>query len=156
VLELRPKAWYSWDFRVLDGETEIAYLDRHWLRERASFTLDGAAYEVRRTSTKRGTFVLERDGHPIAEAEKPSAWFRTLEIRAGPEHWVLKPASALRREFRLLRGGLDLGSIYPTSVLGRTTIVELSDQVPRPLQVFLACLVQILWKRSADRAAAGS
>lgn len=104
MLTLTPKAWYSWDFRILEGDVEIVLLDRHWFRERASFTMDGSTYAVRRASIVRGTFVLERDGRTIAEAKKTSAFRRAFDVQAGPERWVLMAKSAFRREFALFRG----------------------------------------------------
>lgn len=140
---------------VENGEA-VAYLDRHWIRERASFSLEGSEYAIQRTSVARGTFVLERDGRPIAEAEKPSVFRRAFEVRAGPERWRLEATSLLGREFRVVRGGLELGTIRPVSVIRREARVELPESVPRPLQIFVACLVLVLWKRRADSAAAGS
>jgi hypothetical protein len=155
MLTLEPKAWYSWDFRVLDGDEEIAFLDRSWVRERLEFTLDGESFAVRRTSVVRGTFVLEREGEVLAEAGKKSVFRRAFDLAVGPERWVLEAVSPLRREFRLLRGGLELGSVRPVSILRRRAMIDLPEAVPIPLQVFVSCLVLVLWKRSAD-AASGS
>ena len=154
MLTLRPKAWYSWDFRILKEGREIALLDQHWMRERASFTLDGSKYQIRRTSFLRSTFDFTKDGQVIATASKPKRLRRELEVRAGHERWTLRAVSAFRREFELVRGGLRIGGVEPESAFRRAGTADFPDLIPLPLQIFLACLVLLLWKREADAAAA--
>ena len=154
TLKLRPRAFYSWDFDVLSGDRQIAFLDRHWIRERATFSLEGATYAIRRTSVLRSSFVFEKDGRVIAQATKPSRLRREFEIQAGPERWILRAVSMFRREFELVRGGLRIGTMKPDSAFRRAATADFPDLVPLPLQVFVACLVLVLWKRDADRAAA--
>ena len=154
MLEIVPKSWFSWDFRVLDGGRELTVIDRAWLRERGTFVVDGLQYEVRRTALTRSTFALEQGGVLIAEATKPSAFLRSFEMTAGREYYTLKAASPFRREFQLYRDTTLLGSIRPNSVLGRSATVSLSESVPLPLRLFTVFLVLILWKRASDAAAA--
>lgn len=155
-LTLRPRRWFSWDFRVLAGDEDIALIDGHWLRERASFTLGDETFEVRRTSVMRGTFVLERSGEPLAEATKGSALRRAFDVRVGAERYELRAVSIFRREFRLFRGGIPVGVIRPVSAFRREAIAQLPDRMPLPVQLFLLFLVRVLWKRASDAAAGGS
>lgn len=71
-LRIIPQDWLSWDFRVLEGGVELAVIDKPWLRERGTITIDGKTYTFARTSVLRGTFTLEHDGKVLAEAVKPS------------------------------------------------------------------------------------
>lgn len=155
-LTLIPKSWVSWDYRVLWEDREIAQLDRSWIRERASFTLDGEQYEARRTSLVRGTFVLERAGRVEAEAVKPSLFRRAFDIRVGAVPYRLETVSAFRREFRVLRVGVQAGRVRPASLFRRTLVAELQATIPLPVQLFLTFLVLVLWKRQQEAGAAGS
>jgi hypothetical protein len=151
MLTLIPKSWLSWDFRIEDDGREIAFIDRDWFRERATFAVDGAAYDVRRTSVVQGTFTLERGGVEIARAQKTSAFRRAFEIEtADHERYELRAASTFRREFQLTRGGVPVGSISPVSMFGRTATAHLPETVPRPVQLFMLFLVLVLWKRRSD------
>ncbi|MFW5952078.1 MAG: hypothetical protein ACOCVZ_08195 [Gemmatimonadota bacterium] len=156
MLTLEPRAWYSWDFRVMDGGREVAFLDRRVLREQASFALSGDRYTARRTSLARGTFVLEGPTGVLARATKTGIFRREFEVEAGPERWLLRAVSPLTREFQLLRDGVLLGTVQPVAILRRRARLDLSDAVPAPLQVFVAFLVLVLWKRAADAAVGGS
>lgn len=89
----------------------------------------------------------------IAEAVKPSMPRRAFELRHGTERYRLEPEAALRRDFRLVRGGLPVGLIRPTSTFRRGGAARLPAPVPRPVQLFVVMLVLILWNRDAAAAA---
>ena len=153
-LTLVPASWFSWDFRVLDeGGAEVAVIDRHSFRERASFLVGGREHTVRRTSVLHGTFVLEESGRVLAEATKPSSFRRLFELAAGPNRYTLRAVSAMRREFELVSGGTPVGRIKPVSAFGRKATAEFTSDIPRELQLFVVFLVLVLWKRAQDAAA---
>jgi hypothetical protein len=152
MLKLIPKNWFSWDFRVLQGGHEIALIDRHWYQERASYTLAGRTYDVRRTSLLHGTFVLEHASMVLALATKPSAFQRAFDITIGADQYRLEAASVGRREFHLLQGGVKVGSVRPDSFLRRSATAQMPAQLPQEVQLFLIFLVLTLWKRAADAA----
>ena len=155
TLLLTPTRWFTWDFRVTANGRDIAVIDRHWYRERASFSLDGTSFTIRRTALLRSTFVLERagTGAVIAEASKPSAFLRTFEVTAGGKQLTLRAVSAFRREFHLFDGAAWIGRIRPVSAFRRTATAEFPETMPLELQLFVTFLVLVLWKRQADRAA---
>src|SRR5262245_16716675 len=152
MLKLVPKNWFSWDFRVLQGGQEIALIDRHWFQEKASYSLAGRTYEVRRTSVLHGTFVLEHANMVLALANKPSAFHRAYDITIGAEQYRLEAAAVARREFHLLQGGVTVGSVRPDSFLRRSATAQLPAKLPQEVQLFLIFLVLNLWKRAADAA----
>ena len=149
MLSLQPIAWYSWSFRILEGDREVARLDRSAFRERATFSLEGSQYEMRRTSLTLGTFVLERDGRLLAEATKPSAFRREFEVVAEKGPFRLQAASWFRREFLLLQGSSRLGSVKPDSAFGRAATADFPTTIPLPVRLFLVFLVLVLWQRAA-------
>ena len=152
VLTLKPKGWLSWDFHIIENGEEVAFIDRHWFHERATFSVDGRFYDIQRTRLLRSTFVLTQSNVIIAEADKPSAFRRTFVISAGAEEYTLEAGSAFQRRFDLLNGDRLVGTVRPTSVLRRTGVAELPETIPRPIQLFIVFLVLILWKRQADAA----
>ena len=155
MLTVIPKSWLSWDFHVTEDGQAVALIDRHWFRERASFSVDGKSYDVRRTSVMHGTFVLEHSGRVVAEARKRSAFRRSFDISSGGNRYTLEAVSAFGREFRLLRGGTPAGRIRPVSMLRRTATAVFPEAMPREVQLFVVFLVLVLWKRAADAAASG-
>ncbi len=150
-LEIIPHSWFSWDFRVLENGVERAVIDKSWVRERGTFVIDGETYTVGRTSVLRGTFALECGGRVVADARKPSVFFRSFEIAAGTDRYTLRAASIFRREFLLLRQGKVVGAISPVSMFGRHAEVTLPEEIQLPVQLFIVFLVLVLWKRAARR-----
>ena len=152
MLTLIPNSMFSWDFRVLHDGEEIALIDREWFRERASFTVDGKTFDVRRTSVLNGTFVLEHADAAIAIATKSSIFKRAFEIAVGSNIYTLQATSVFGREFSLSQGGVIIGYFRPLSLFGRTAEATFPGTITRPVQLFLAFLVLTLWKRSAESA----
>ncbi len=146
-LRIIPQGWFSGDFRVLEGGVELAVIDKSWLGESGAFTIDGKTYTVARTSVLRGTFTLEHNGQVVAEAVKPSAFFRSFEITAKGDRYVLRAESPFRRKFLLLRRESVLGEIEPISLFGREAVARLPKEMQTPLQLFVVFLVLVLWRR---------
>ena len=153
TLLLTPTHWLTWDFRVTADGREIAIIDRDWFRERASFSIDGRSFGIRKTSLLRSNFVLEDNGTLVAEATKPSAFRRTFHVTAGGKQLTLRAVSALRREFHLFDGAAWIGRIRPLSAFRRKATAEFPETMPLEVQLFVTFLVLVLWKRQADRAA---
>ncbi|MFQ5889571.1 MAG: hypothetical protein ACE5JR_05910 [Gemmatimonadota bacterium] len=154
VLKAVPGGWFSWDFRIFEGEREIALLDRAWVRERGHFRLAGGVFDLYRDGLL-GPFVLETEGRVLARAEKLSALRRIFRVTAGERRYTLKAASPFRREFVLLQGERRVGSMRPESVLRRVAVAEFPEELPLPIRIFLVFLVLLLWKREASAAPAG-
>ena len=153
MLTLIPDSWFSWNFRVLRNDADLTVIRRDWFRERGTFEIRGVLYAIRRTSWIRSTFALERDGHAIAEASKPSSFRRLFDITADGNRLELRPASWFGREFQLYRGTELLGVVRPNSFWSRTATADLLDSIALPIQLFTIFLVLVLWKRASDRAA---
>lgn len=154
MLKIVPEHWYSWDFRVLEDGNEVARLDRAWVRERGGFELDGDSYEIRRTSTLKGSFVLQRATTIVARAEKASLVRRAFDVQVGAVPYRLEAVSAFRREFRVLRAGVPWGTIRPVSAFRRTAVADLPDTASLPVRLFFIFLTLVLWKRQQDAAGA--
>jgi hypothetical protein len=49
--------------------------------------------------------------------------------------------------FTILDGGVEVGSIDPTSGWTKAATMRLPDTMPLQLQVFIVCVVAIQWRR---------
>jgi hypothetical protein len=150
-----PKRWSSWDFTVQDesghnlGDVALS----SW-RERGVVRCDGAEHHVFREGALRGAFVLDGAGESL-RALKPSAFRNLFDIEFGQERYVLSPRSAFRQDRLLYHEGREMGSIVAEGPLSRRARIQLPDDLPLVLILFLLWLTLLQWKREAD-AAAGS
>ena len=94
-----------------------------------------------------GAFILESAGTVLARAEKPSAFRRTLLIHYEGREFTLRATSVFWRHFVLLDGSRQIGSLAPNSVFTRGAAVDLPDEWPLPVRVFIIWLTVILWMR---------
>lgn len=156
MLFVRPQTLLGWSFAILDADEQPAGGIRMsaW-REKAGLVVDNTSYEARREQLFSGRFLLERNGETVAYAEKPSAMRRQFEVFFGKLRLELESESAFRRAFVVRMGDTVVGSIRPETALRRRAVIDLPDELPRPLQVFLCWLVLLLWKRSSDSASGG-
>jgi len=153
MLHLVPLHWYKWDFKVFEDDRPVAVIDRTWRNETGTLILEDAAYEIYRTGTFFGSFVLEAEGTILAEAEKPSAFKRQFEITFSARRFVLKRISVFGRGYDLIEDGRSIGSVFARSVFSRKARADLPEDLPLSVRVFVIFLVLLLWKR--DSTAAG-
>lgn len=145
-----PRSFFSWDYRILEGDEEIALVDVAWLRERARFSLAGEEYRIHREGVARGRWFLRSGDRVLASAEKPSALRRVFEVTITDRRFTLRPARPLSRRFVLLHGSREKGSIEPEGALSRKARIDLPSDLPQAVRIFLSFLVMALWKRVAS------
>ncbi|HEV7633345.1 MAG TPA: hypothetical protein VGO41_10185 [Steroidobacteraceae bacterium] len=152
VLKVIPKVW-SYTFSVADGTESVAQaVDLSWFGDKGELRLEGATYSARRD--KSSYFLESAAGELLARAERPRRWFRELVIEHSGHQYTLRAKSALRRQFLLLEGSTQIGSLTPEGLFTRKAAVDLPATIPLFLQVFTMWLVMMLWKH--DDAAIGA
>ena len=150
-----PKSWFSTGYKLLENNTTIAIVDLSNWREAGELTIKGSTYRVYREGLMSGAFLLEDDtGSILSRAEKPSALYRSFLVEHGGRTYTLEAESTWFRKFILSEGGMQIGSVYPEHSMTRKSVVELPDEIPLAVRVFMFWLVMILWKRASDSAAA--
>jgi hypothetical protein len=148
MLTAVPKSWFSWDFRILDGEQTVAEIDLSIWGEKGSLTVERTSYQVHREAWMRGAFVLQANGAVLARAEKPSAFQRSFDIQHAGKRYRLRAGSVFGRSFVLLDGTRELGSVFLEQLFSRRACVELPAELPLPLRIFILWLVLLLWRRA--------
>jgi hypothetical protein len=154
MLRAIPKSWCSADYKVLENDTVIAVVSLSLFREAGELTVAGSSYPVYREGLLSGSFVLESGGSILARADKPSAFYRSFQVKHGEKEYALGAESAGFRKFVLSEGGKQIGSIYPVHPLTRRSVIDFPEDIPLVVRVFMFWLVMILWKRASDAAAA--
>lgn len=154
MLNAIPKAWFSWDFTVLEESQPVADIDVSWWREKGLLTIQGTDYKVYREGVMRGAFILESAGVVLAQARKPSVFSRSFVLDHAGKQYTLR--SAFWRKYLLWQGDRQIGSISPESIFTRRARADLPEDLPLPVRVFILWLVVILWKRDSDSAAAAA
>ena len=148
MLRAVPRHMFSWRFTVCDGDAEVADVRTAAFRERGLLTVNDVDCTIRR-EPGWGAFVLEADGHELVRAVKPSALVRRFEVTYEDQAYILQARSPLVRAFELLRDDERVGTIVPEHALTRTTRIDLPEELPVVVRVFLFWLVLVLWKRAA-------
>jgi len=154
TMTMVPKRWYSWDFAVMRGDRTIAVLDLNSWRERADILIEGVTHRVFREGAFSGDFIIEREGHELARATKPSAFRHTFIVHYNGRDYTLRRQSAWRRTSVLMEGERVIGVISPESAWTRRADADLPSDWPVAIKAFVMWLVIILWKRDAESAAA--
>lgn len=153
MLRAAPVSWFSWNFHVFEHDKQLAHIDMAWIREAGTLVLEGASYKVNREGFFGGAFILEKDGHVLARATKPSVWRRMFEIEFGTKRYVLKTKSSFGRSFVLLDGEMTIGAMRPEHAFTRRSAVDFPDDLPLPARIFMIWLAILLWKREAEASA---
>jgi hypothetical protein len=154
MLRAVPKSWFSPDYKVLESNTVIATVALSLLREAGELTVAGSTCRVYREGLLAGSFVLESASSILARADKPSAFYRSFQVKHDDKEYTLGAESAGFRKFVLSEGGKQIGSVYPEHPLTRKSVIDFPEDIPLVVRVFIFWLVMILWKRATDAAAA--
>jgi hypothetical protein len=151
MLELVPLGWFSWDFSIFQNGSPIGQIriSSSW-REKGVLAVGGSSYNVYRERLMSGQFILELNGTQLARAEKPSALRSSFTVQHEGKTYILKVESAFRQSFLLLENDRQIGSISPVSMFTRKARVDLPEELPLPIKVFLLWLTVILWKRNFE------
>jgi len=85
-----------------------------------------------------------------AVAHRQGFFKYSFEIDHAGRTYQLVQRSIWRRTFTVLEGGVEVGTIEPTSVWTNAAAVRLPDTMPLQLQVFIVGVVAIQWRRAQD------
>ncbi len=156
VLRTEPTGWVSWGANVFLGDEHVTELQISFFRSHGRFELDGESFTVEPRGFFKPGADLRKGNAIIARAEKSSVTRRRFEITAAGHRLELESRSFFGREYALLLGHQEVGTIQRTGFLGRRCFLEFPDEVPVFLQVFITYLVLVQAKREAAAASSGS
>jgi hypothetical protein len=143
MLKVIPKAW-SYAFSVTVGAESVAQaVDISWWSDKGELRIQGAIYRAHRD---KSAYVLESAGGVVARAERPNRWTSVFDIEHLGHRYTLRAKSAFRRQFLLLEGATQVGTVSPEGLFTRKAAVWLPQSLPLFLQVFIVWLAMTLWK----------
>ena len=156
MLEARPISIFSRDFSIEAGGQRVALLDvSHW-REAGEVLIEGQPHRLYREGLMSGAFVLENQGQALARAIKPSALSSQFNLEIDARPYFLKRDSAFRRAFSVFEGESLVGTIRPAGIFTRRASLDLPQDWPIPVQVFVFWLVVIIWNRDDSASASAA
>lgn len=154
MLRAVRRNWFSYDLDVFDRTgTRVATADLANWRENAKLEVGGKRYLARHEMGSKD-FVLEgEDGLTVALAEKPSVLRESFSLEHGAGRYEVRKESPWKSSFVISREGMGVvGSIKQGSIFGGETTVDLPEELPIEVQVFVLWLATVMRKR-ADSAA---
>ena len=140
---------FNLKFRLVgQNQRLLGELETSFLTSNGQLELEENTYRLYREGRFSGDFLLELEGQIIARAVKPSVLQNRFEIETADRRFVLRKPSSINRKLIVVDGQREIGSIYPLGVFTRRTHVDLPDDWPVPIQVFLFWIVFNVWKRA--------
>ena len=116
----------------------MAELDLAKFRDHCEVELDGYTYHIRRDGRFKRSFSLEQNGEVIARAKQVSLFRRTIEMEFSGRSVQLKPLSIMNpRRCGVFLDEEQQGLIEPVRWYSRKRTIEISDEIPTALQLFL-------------------
>ena len=146
MLQARPsRRWFSLDREILSNGELLTTVRFGWVREVGSFEFDGESFRIAR-ETSLGAFVLT-GASGVACRARQIAYSRRFEVDVDGQKVTLAPRSLFSRGFVLKKAGVIVGDIQRTWFTGKATI-DLPEDLPQTVQIFLYWLATIMWRRS--------
>jgi hypothetical protein len=160
MLRTEPKGWGSWSARIYGedgpGDALLTELRISLLRNRGRFVLEGEEFTIEPEGFLGSGALLKKGSTVIARARKASIFRRRFHITSAGHGLELVSRSPWGREYALLLGRQEVGSVRRAGFGGRKMTLDFPEEVPQFLQIFLAYLVLCQAKREAAAASAGS
>ena len=114
------------------------------------FSLDGRAYNVRRSGFFGPLYELQQDGRTIVSAKQAVFAYR-YTVSFGQHTWMLKTMDFTEKRFGLFDGITEVGNISPASPIHYTSdTIDLPEVLPLAGQVFLMWLLLWKWRCPVD------
>jgi len=162
MLQASPKGLFSNDYEIQRDGVRVALLDPSARRERGEVEIEGKTYELEREGWLGDFRLLDEMKHPLVTATKPLALRSRFEVSYGERRYVLEKASFWRSGFAVrerIPGGTasgkdvrTVGSIEKAGIFTRRAVLDLPEDWPLPVQIFVFWLVVVIWTR--EKAAA--
>lgn len=149
MLTALPSTLFSWNFRVVADEALVAEITFDFLTEQGTILHRGDLLAVRKHGPLSGRWTLERNGEPLAEAHKPSAFQRRFEVPTVGGTMSVEAKSAFGNGFELIVGDQIVGSIRPAHLFTRQANIDCDPTVTERDQLFAFWLVALAWRRTA-------
>jgi hypothetical protein len=147
MLEAVPTSLFAKKFRLEREKSLIGELDNSLWRERATLELEEGTYDLVRERSWTGDFLLERNGHVIARATKPSVFRSRFIVDDGSHHVELRRLSMFTRRFGIFEDRKQIGMIYPATLFSRRASIDLPTDWPASTRAFLYWLTYLMWRR---------
>ena len=151
MLEANVSGMLPLRFQFRQQDKLVGELATSFWRGNGQLELEEGTYQLYREGRFSGDFLLELDGKVLARASKPSALRNRFEIETPDRRLVLRKPSSVNRRLIVLDGEKEIGSIYPLGAFTRSTGIDLPDDWPLSLRVFLFWIVFSVWKRGANQ-----
>jgi len=147
IIDVIPKSSWSWDFSVSQDTEQIANILVSRYPEKGLLKTYETELEAYREDVEGDRFVLKTSKYVIGFAEKPSSLRRLFDVHFSDKHYTLKPASLFSKKFILMEGSNQIGLVIPRGFFSRGAKVELPENLPLSLKVFVIWLVLLNWRR---------
>lgn len=150
MLTCIPQSLCTRDFRVLGASAGRAAVTFNFFTEQGTISLGATDFTVRKHGPFSGHWTLEHGTGTVAEATKPSAMFRSFELRVDDMHLTVEAESAFTRCYQILAADRHFGTIRPAHAFTRRAFIECAAEVPEVAQLFSFWLAVLTWKRAAN------
>lgn len=111
--------------------------------EQGTIYWNGTEDDVVKHGSSSGHWTLQRDGEVVIDAQKTSAFTRTLELVTDGGPVTLQAQSVFTRGFDLLQSGTPVGTILPMHMFTRRATIDCGAEVEELTQLFAFWLVVI-------------
>lgn len=154
MLTAYARGFFQKTYEIRDDGNAAANLEASSWKEKAEVELDGKTYRFKREGAFSGPFLLLDVENVIAYAEKPSAFKERFEIFHYGKTYELRKRSIWKGTFNLEENGKVIGIVRPSGFLRRKALIDLPEELPLVLQIFIFWLALIIWKREQAAVAA--
>jgi hypothetical protein len=153
-LQARSRGFFGQRIEITRGGEEVARVRLRTWKEGCRITADGDTVEGRRKGIWKPVYELRRDDRLVTSIRTQRVLRSWLAMELGSALIEIRPEGFLQRSYVLRMGAREIGSIRKSSWLFSTVDIDLPDDWPLALKIFVFWVIASIW-RSQQAAAAG-
>lgn len=153
MLKVRKKNFLSNDYVAEESGVVVAELRRSRWRAQAEIAVQGRSLRLQKHGVLRDTFAVLDGDIPIIEVTQPTLWRSRLTFKFDGTEFQIMGKAWYSSRLLVKSGGAVVGSIRTRGLFVAGANVDLPDNLPLAVRVFVGWIAMIRWDEGAAAAA---
>lgn len=145
MIELRKKGFFSSEYVAEENGDIVATLSRSMWRHQGSVIIQGKTLTLKKQGVLKDRFTLFEEDTPILEVTQPKAFRHRLEFQYNQSNFKIRDKTWYNTTLLVESEGSTVGSIKSKGLFSSRAIIDLSDNFPLTIRVFIGWIAMERW-----------
>ena len=155
MLHARPKNFFSHAYRVFHGEKLVARVDVSHFSRRGALAVGNRELVLRKQGVLHPEYLMLLNEEAVAQARKESFLCDRVQLLLGGADCELRRKGLFGSCYLVWLGDEQIGEIRRTNLFSRRAVIDLPEEWPLELRLFVFWIVVLFWRRDTASSSGG-